>query len=386
MNLHEYQAKQLFSSCGLPVPRGTPAFSEREAAEAATALGGGRWVVKAQVHAGGRGKAGGVKLVDSVDAVAAAAGQLLGSRLVTAQTGAAGLPVNAVLVEEVRPIAQELYLSVLVDRSSARVLFLASSAGGMDIEEVAAQHPEKILSLSVDPTIGLQAYQCREIGFSLGLKGEQVGTLTKIMTGMYRLFMDKDLSQIEINPLVVTEDGALLVLDAKINVDDNALFAHPDLAELRDPSQEDPKESVARQHGLSYVTLDGNIGCMVNGAGLAMATMDVIKLYGGEPANFLDVGGGTTAEKVAEAFKLILSDAKVKAVLVNIFGGIVRCNLIAEGIISAVKEVHVQVPVVVRLEGTNAEEGRRLLDQSGLALITASDLDEAAKKAVEAAR
>ncbi|WP_133718616.1 ADP-forming succinate--CoA ligase subunit beta [Methylocaldum gracile] len=386
MNLHEYQAKHLFSSYGLPVPRGTPAFSEREAVEAATALGGGQWVVKAQVHAGGRGKAGGVKLVDSVDAVGASAGQLLGSRLVTAQTGSAGLPVNAVLVEEVRPIARELYLSAVVDRSSARVLFLASSAGGMDIEEVAAQHPEKILSLTVDPAAGLQAYQCREIGFALGLRGDQVNALTKIMNGMYRLFLDKDLSQIEINPLVVTEDGALLVLDAKINIDDNALFAHTDLAELRDPAQEDPKESAARQHGLSYVTLDGNIGCMVNGAGLAMATLDVIKLYGGEPANFLDVGGGTTAEKVAEAFKLILSDAKVKAVLVNIFGGIVRCNLIAEGIISAVKEVHVQVPVIVRLEGTNAEEGRRLLEQSGLALITASDLDEAAKKAVEAAQ
>lgn len=386
MNLHEYQAKHLFSSYGLPVPRGTPAFSEREAVEAATALGGGQWVVKAQVHAGGRGKAGGVKLVGSVDAVGASAGQLLGSRLVTAQTGSAGLPVNAVLIEEVRPIARELYLSAVVDRSSARVLFLASSAGGMDIEEVAAQHPEKILSLTVDPAAGLQAYQCREIGFALGLRGDQVNALTKIMNGMYRLFLGKDLSQIEINPLVVTEDGALLVLDAKINIDDNALFAHTDLAELRDPAQEDPKESAARQHGLSYVTLDGNIGCMVNGAGLAMATLDVIKLYGGEPANFLDVGGGTTAEKVAEAFKLILSDAKVKAVLVNIFGGIVRCNLIAEGIISAVKEVHVQVPVIVRLEGTNAEEGRRLLEQSGLALITASDLDEAAKKAVEAAQ
>jgi len=386
MNLHEYQAKHLFSSYGLPVPRGTPAFSEREAIEAATALGGKRWVVKAQVHAGGRGKAGGVKLVDSVGAVGVAAGQLLGSRLATAQTGSTGLPVNAVLVEEVRPIARELYLSAVVDRASARVLFLASSAGGMDIEDVAAQHPEKILSLTVDPAAGIQAYQCREIGFALGLQGDQVSVLTKIMNGLSRLFLDKDLSQIEINPLVVTEDGALLVLDAKINIDDNALFAHTDLAELRDPTQEDPKESAARQHGLSYVTLDGNIGCMVNGAGLAMATLDVIKLYGGEPANFLDVGGGTTAEKVAEAFKLILSDAKVKAVLVNIFGGIVRCNLIAEGIISAVKEVHVQVPVVVRLEGTNAEEGRRLLEQSGLALITASDLDEAAKKAVEAAQ
>jgi succinyl-CoA synthetase beta subunit len=386
MNLHEFQAKQLFASYGIPIPAGEPAFSEGEAGEAAARLGGGRWVVKAQIHSGGRGKAGGVKLADGIEAVKAAAGGLLGTRLATAQTGSTGLPVNAVLVEEVRPIARELYLSALVDRGSARVLFMASGAGGMDIEEVAASHPEQILTCRADPAAGLQPYQCRELAFGLGLEGEQIAALAKIMQAMYRLLLDKDLGQIEINPLVVTEDGRLLALDAKINVDDNALFAHPDLAALRDPTQEDAKEAAARQHGLSYVTLDGDIGCMVNGAGLAMATMDVIKLYGGAPANFLDVGGGTTAEKVAEAFKLILSDTKVKAVLVNIFGGIVRCNLIAEGIIAAVREVHVGIPVVVRLEGTNAEEGRRLLDASGLALITAADLDEAAKQAVAAVR
>jgi succinyl-CoA synthetase beta subunit len=386
MNLHEYQAKQLFAAYGIPAPAGKPAFSGKEAAAAAAALGGEGWVVKAQVHSGGRGKAGGVVRAGSIAEVEAAAERLLGARLVTVQSGGAGLPVNAVLVEEVRPLTRELYLSALVDRNSARVLFMASAAGGMDIEEVAAESPEKILACKADPAAGLQPYQGRELAFAMDLEGNQANALSRIMEGMYRLLLDKDLNQIEINPLVVTDDGRLLALDAKINIDDNALFAHPDLAALRDASQEDPTEAAARQHGLSYVTLDGNIGCMVNGAGLAMATLDVIKLYGGQPANFLDVGGGTTAEKVAEAFKLILSDAKVKAVLVNIFGGIVRCNLIAEGIIAAVKEVGVTVPVVVRLEGTNAEEGRRLLEQSGLALLTAADLDEAAKKAVEAAQ
>jgi len=385
MNLHEYQAKSLFRSYGIAVPHGKPAFSEQDAREAAEALGGQRWVVKAQIHAGGRGKAGGVKVADGVDAVGQAAGALLGCRLATAQTGGQGLPVAAVLVEEVRPIARELYLSCLVDRASERVRFMASSAGGMDIEAVAAQAPEKILTCKVDPAAGLQAYQCREIAFGMDLAGDQVNGLVKIMQGMYRLLLDKDASQIEINPLIVTEDGELLALDAKINLDDNALFAHPDMAGLRDSAQEDPKEYAARQHGLNYITLGGNIGCMVNGAGLAMATMDLVKLHGGEPANFLDVGGGATQEKVAEAFKLILSDAGVKAVLVNIFGGIVRCNLIAEGIIAAVKEVGVQVPVVVRLEGTNATEGRELLARSGLAIIAAEDLDEAARKAVEAA-
>jgi succinyl-CoA synthetase beta subunit len=386
MNLHEYQAKQLFASYGIPVPAGKPASSPREAVEAAAAVGGGSWVVKAQVHSGGRGKAGGVARTDSIAAVEAATERLLGMRLVTVQTGAGGLPVNTVLVEEVSSLARELYLSALVDRGSARVLFMASAAGGMDIEEVAATQPEKILACTVDPAAGLQSYQSRDLAFALGLEGDQVGALGKIMAALYRLLLDQDLSQVEINPLGITDDGRLLALDAKINIDDNALFAHPDLAALRDISQEDPTETAARQHDLSYVTLDGTIGCMVNGAGLAMATLDVIQLYGGRPANFLDVGGGTTAAKVAEAFKLILADAKVKAVLVNIFGGIVRCNLIAEGIIAAVRDVGVKVPVVVRLEGTNAEEGRRLLEQSGLALLTATDLDEAAKKAVEAAR
>lgn len=385
MNLHEYQAKRLFAAYGIAVPRGIPAFSEQEAREAATTLGGDKWVVKAQIHAGGRGKAGGVKVADTLEAVAQAANALLGTRLATAQTPREGLPVDAVLVEEVRPIARELYLSCLVDRASARIRFMASCAGGVDIEEVAAQDPEQIISCRVDPAAGLQAYQCRDMAFGMGLEGDQVNGLVRIMQGMYRLFLDKDASQIEINPLIVTGDGELLALDAKINIDDNALFAHPDIVELRDSSQEDPKEHAAHQHGLNYITLGGNIGCMVNGAGLAMATMDLVKLRGGEPANFLDVGGGATQEKVAEAFKLILADETVKAVLVNIFGGIVRCNLIAEGIIAAIRQVQVKVPVVVRLEGTNAAEGRQLLAQSGLAVIAAEDLDEAARKAVEAA-
>ncbi|MGZ8216368.1 ADP-forming succinate--CoA ligase subunit beta [Methylomagnum sp.] len=386
MNLHEYQAKQLFAQYGIPVPTGQPAFSGHEAAAAATAIGGERWVVKAQVHSGGRGKAGGVIMAGSAAETEAAANKLLGTQLVTHQSGGHGLPINAVIVEQVRPLARELYLSAVVDRGTARVLFVASVAGGMDIEEVAATEPEKILTCTADPAAGIQPYQCREFAFALGLEGEQIGALTKIMSAMYRLVLDKDLSQVEINPLVVTGDGHLVALDAKVNIDDNALFAHPDLVAMRDTAQEDATETAARQHDLSYVTLDGSIGCMVNGAGLAMATLDVIKLYGGEPANFLDVGGGTTAAKVAEAFKLILADSKVKALLVNIFGGIVRCNLIAEGIIAAVKEVGVTIPVVVRLEGTNAAEGLKLLDESGLAVMTASDLDEAAKKAVEAAR
>jgi len=383
MNLHEYQAKRLLASYGIATPRGSAAFGQQEAFEAARALGGSRWVVKAQIHAGGRGKAGGVVLVDSAEAVGQAAGKMLGRTLVTYQTGGTGLPVDAVLVEEVRPIARELYLGCLVDRASERVLFMASSEGGVDIEEVAAKTPEKILTCKVDPVAGLQAYQCREMAFGLGLAGDQVNALVKIMSGLYRLFLDKDASQIEINPLIITDDGQLLALDAKLNLDDNALYAHPELAELRDPAQEDAREHAARQHGLNYITLGGNIGCMVNGAGLAMATMDLVKLHGGQPANFLDVGGGATQERVAEAFKLILSDAGVKAVLVNIFGGIVRCDLIAEGIIAAVREVGVSVPVIVRLEGTNAPEGRALLAGSGLAIIAAEDLDEAARKAVE---
>ena len=382
MNLHEYQAKRLFASYGVAVPAGTPAFTPEEARNAADELGGERWVVKAQIHAGGRGKAGGVKLVDSKDAVEQTASEMLGSSLATYQTGGVALPVQAVLVEEVSPIARELYLSVLVDRGSERVLFMASGEGGVDIEQVAAQTPEKILIQKVKPVAGLQDYQCREIAFGLGLEGNQINAMTKLMQGLYRLFLDKDASQIEINPLIVTGDGRLLALDGKINIDDNALFAHPDIAALRDPAQEDAKEGTAREHGLNYITLGGNIGCMVNGAGLAMATMDVIKLHGGEPANFLDVGGGATKEKVTEAFKLILSDDTVQAVLINIFGGIVRCDMIAEGIIAAVKEVDVKVPVVVRLEGTNAAAGRQLLAESGLAIIPAEDLDEAAKKVV----
>ena len=386
MNLHEYQAKQLFEAYGIEVPRGKPVSQPAVAAEAARQLGGDRWVVKAQVHSGGRGKAGGIILANSPAEAEAATARLIGTRLVTHQAGGAGLPIETVLIEEVQPLERELYLSALVDRGSARVIFMASAAGGMDIEEVAAQNPEQILSCRIDPAAGLQGYQAREMAFGLGLSGEQIAALQRIMAAMLRLLLEKDLSQIEINPLVVMGDGRLRALDAKINVDDNALYANPDIAALRDVSQEDATETAARAHDLSYVTLDGTIGCMVNGAGLAMATLDVIKLYGGEPANFLDVGGGTTAAKVAEAFKLILSDPKVKAVLVNIFGGIVRCNLIAEGIIAAVKEVGVTIPVVVRLEGTNAEEGRQLLEQSGLALITASDLDDAAQKAVEATR
>ena len=348
-------------------------------------LGGDAWVIKAQAHTGGRGKAGGVVLVNDLASLETEAGRLLGSRLVTRQSGDAGLPVGRVLVEEVSLPARELYLSLLVDRATARVVFMASAAGGMDIEEVAAAHPEQILSLAVDPIVGLQEYQCRRLGFGLALEGGQLKQLATLLHGLYRLFLDCDASLVEINPLVVTESGDLLALDAKINLDDNALFRHPRLAALRDASQEDAAEAEARAHELNYIRLDGNIGCMVNGAGLAMATMDLVKLHGGEPANFLDVGGGTTAARVAEAFKLILSDANVCAVLVNIFGGIVRCDLIAEGIIQAVREVALNVPVVVRLEGTNAEQGLHMLADSGLNLTTASDLTEAARKVIEAA-
>ena len=384
MNLHEYQAKRLFADYGLPVPAGRTAASAAEARQAAHDVGGGGWVVKAQVHAGGRGKAGGVKRVDSPDQAEIVAGQLLGSRLVTHQSGPEGQPVNQVLVEAVSAIARELYLGAVVDRATRRITFMASSAGGMDIEEVAATHPTKILTVAVDPVAGLQGYQCRKVGFALGLDVAQVNELTRIMLGLYRLFTERDLSLVEINPLVVTKEGRLLALDAKINLDDNALYRQKALADLRDPTQEDERETRAQQHSLNYVALDGNIGCMVNGAGLAMATMDLIQLHGGQPANFLDVGGGTTAERVAEAFKLILSDPKVKAILVNIFGGIVRCDLIAEGVIKAVKEVGVTVPVVVRLEGTNVEQGRAMLRDSGLAITPAQGLTDAAQKAVAA--
>ena len=385
MNLHEFQAKQLFAEQGIPVPEERAVGSAEQAARAASELGGSRWVVKAQVHAGGRGKAGGVALVDSAEEAADAAGRMLGSRLVTKQTGEPGLPINQVLVEKTSNIARELYLSALVDRQARRILFMGSEAGGMNIEEVAEATPEKIHSIHVDPVAGLQPYQCRRMAFALGLSGQQVRELGAIMQGIYALFLEKDASLVEVNPLVVTADDHLIALDAKINLDDNALMRHPELVALRDVSQEDEREAKASEHDLNYISLDGDIGCMVNGAGLAMATMDLVKLHGGAPANFLDVGGGTTAERVAEAFKLILSDTKVKAVLVNIFGGIVRCDLIAEGIINAVREVGIEVPVVVRLEGTNAELGLKLLDESGLSLETASDLTEAARKVVAGA-
>jgi succinyl-CoA synthetase beta subunit len=386
MNLHEYQSKQLFARYRIPVTRGEVAATPAQAAAAADRLGGGLWVVKAQVHAGGRGKAGGVKLARSAEEVRAAAAGMLGSRLRTKQTGAAGLPINLVFVESGSQIERELYLSLLVDRARERVAFLASAAGGMDIEEVAAKTPEKILSFAVHPAAGVQPYQVRQMGYGLGLNGEQVKQLVEICQKLYRLFCDCDASLIEVNPLIVAKDGNLLALDAKINVEDNALFRQAELQAMRDPSQEDDMERRAAEHDLNYVSLDGNIACMVNGAGLAMATMDLIKLHGGEPANFLDVGGGATPERVAAAFKLILSNPAVKAILVNIFGGIVRCDLIAEGIIQAVREVSVQVPVVVRLEGTNVEQGRALLAGSGLDITAASDLTDAARKVVGATK
>jgi len=382
MNLHEYQAKQLFGEYGIAHAPSKPATSVAESLAAADALGGSSWVVKAQVHAGGRGKAGGVKKVGDRAQLEATARALLGSTLVTHQTGPTGRPVNQLLIEMPCNVARELYLACLVDRARERVVLMASTEGGMDIEAVAAKTPEKILKEFVDPVAGLQAYQCRELAFALGLSDKQVGAFTQILLALYRLFLERDLSLVEINPLVVTDQGALLALDAKINVDDNALYRQKALAAMRDAAQEDAKETRAREHDLNYIALDGNIGCMVNGAGLAMATMDLIKLHGGMPANFLDVGGGTTKERVAEAFKLILSDPNVKAILVNIFGGIVRCDLIAEGIISAVKEVGIRIPVVVRLEGTNVEQGRKLLKDSGLEIAAAESLTDAAKRAV----
>jgi len=386
MNLHEYQSKQLFAKQGIPVPEGSPVTSVKEARRAAEALGGGRWVVKAQVHAGVRGKVGGVVLVDSLDKVEAEANRLLGSMLVTKQTGEPGLPINTLLIEAITDIDRELYLSVLVDRESKKVLFMASQAGGMNIEEVAEETPEQLHIIRIDPAAGLQGYQCRKLAFALALEGTQIREFQKFMFALYNLFIQSDASLVEINPLVVTKAGNLIALDAKINLDSNALYRQPNLLAMRDISQEDEREAKAAEHDLNYITLDGNIGCMVNGAGLAMATMDLVQLKGGSPANFLDVGGGTTAERVAEAFKLILSDEKVEAVLVNIFGGIVRCDLIAEGIIEAVKEVDIKVPVVVRLEGTKAAEGLALLANSGLAITTAADLSEGAEKVVAAAK
>ncbi len=386
MNLHEYQAKQLFAEFGVPVLKGGAASTVDEAEKVARELGGEGWVIKAQVHAGGRGKAGGVKLVKSVDELKETARAYLGSRLVTHQTDAKGLPVNQVLIESLCDIDKELYVSLMVDRASERVVIMASAMGGMDIEEVAANQPEALIKVAVDPVVGLMPYQCRQISFGIGLPGTLAGQMTKLLLGLYKLFTEKDASLVEINPLVITKAGDLLALDAKMGIDGSALYRQKAVAAMQDASQEDPVEHEAEQHGLNYVTLDGEIGCMVNGAGLAMATMDLIKLQGGNPANFLDVGGGTTAEKVAEAFKLILADKKVKAVLVNIFGGIVRCNLIAEGVIAAVKEVGVTIPVVVRLEGTNAKQGLELLDNSGLAITSAADLTDAAQKVVAASK
>jgi succinyl-CoA synthetase beta subunit len=385
MHLHEYQAKQLFAEYGVPVPAGRMVTSVGDAVSAAKTLGGERWVVKAQVHAGGRGKAGGVQLVDNLEAVEHTADRLLGSRLVTRQTGEPGLPIHRLLIEATLGIERELYLGLLVDRASERITVMASASGGMDIEEVAASNPAAILTEAVHPAVGLQAYQCRNLAFGLGLAGDQIKAFARLLGGLYRLFEQQDASLVEINPLVVTSGGELLALDGKLDIEDNALYRRPKLAELRDSTQEDDKERAASAHGLNYITLDGDIACMVNGAGLAMATMDLIKLHGGEPANFLDVGGGATAERVAEAFKLILSDSKVRAILVNIFGGIVRCDLIAAGIIQAVEEVGVSLPVVVRLEGTNVEQGKALLAASGLTIIAADGLTDAAQKVVAAA-
>ncbi|HRO64136.1 ADP-forming succinate--CoA ligase subunit beta [Thermomonas sp.] len=384
MNFHEYQAKQLFADYGIAVPAGRVARGPDEAVDAAKALGGSFWVVKAQIHAGGRGKAGGVKLAKTLDEVRESARAMLGTRMATYQSAGVALPIDSVLVCEATDIAKELYLSVLVDRDTRAITFIASAEGGVEIEQVARETPDKIKSLHVNFVQGLQPYECRDLGFALGLNAKQVGQLTKIMLGLYKLFNEKDLALVELNPLAILTDGNLAVLDGKINSDDNATFRHEDLAAMRDIRQEDKTEVRASQYGLNYVTMDGNIGCMVNGAGLAMATMDVIKLNGGEPANFLDVGGGATKERVTEAFKLILSSDKVKAIFVNIFGGIVRCDMIAEGIIAAVKEVGVQIPVIVRLEGTNVEAGKALLKGSGLAIIPADDIDDGAKKAVAA--
>jgi succinyl-CoA synthetase beta subunit len=385
MNLHEYQSKKLFADYGIPVPEGYPARSAEEAAAAAEKIGGDLWVVKAQVHAGGRGKAGGVKLARSLDEIRQYAESMLGTMLVTHQSGPEGMPVNVVYVEAGSEIERELYLSMLVDREVSKVSFIASAAGGMDIEQVAQDTPEKIFTVAVSPSTGLMGYQARQLAFGLELDKRQSRQFEDLIRRLYTLYVDCDASLVEVNPLIVTKAGDVLALDGKINIDSNALFRQPKLLELRDPTQEDEKESEAAEHDLSYVSLDGNIACMVNGAGLAMATMDLIKLHGGEPANFLDVGGGATSERVANAFKLILSNKNVSVILVNIFGGIVRGDSIAEGIISAVKEVGVEVPVIARLEGTNADKGRELLAKSGLDIITADDLTDAARKAVSAA-
>ncbi|MBY4678218.1 ADP-forming succinate--CoA ligase subunit beta [Marinobacterium arenosum] len=385
MNLHEYQGKQLFAEYGLPVSKGIAVDTPEAAAAAANEIGGDKWVVKAQVHAGGRGKAGGVKLVDSPEEAQAFAANWLGKNLVTYQTDANGQPVSKILVETCTDIAAELYLGAVVDRSTRRIVFMASTEGGVEIEKVAEETPEKILKATIDPLTGAQPYQGRELAFKLGLQGDQIKQFVKIFLGLAKMFEEKDLALLEINPLVITDQGNLHCLDAKVVIDGNAVYRHKDLQAMHDPSQDDEREARAAEWDLNYVALDGNIGCMVNGAGLAMGTMDIVSLHGGFPANFLDVGGGATKERVTEAFKIILEDTKVKAVLVNIFGGIVRCDLIADGIIGAVKEVGVNVPVVVRLEGNNAELGSQRLAESGLDIIAATSLTDAAQQAVKAA-
>ncbi len=386
MNLHEYQSKHLFKQYGLPVPNSRVVSSVGDVNAALDALDIDRWVVKAQVHAGGRGKAGGVKLLNERNEVTHFVGKMMGTNLVTFQTDDKGQPINHMLIEETCDIAHEFYLGAVIDRATRRVVFMASTEGGVEIEKVAEETPEKILRSTLDPMLGLMPYQCRKLAFGLGLKGKQVKQFTELLSGLAKLFIEKDLSLVEINPLVVTKEGDLLCLDGKINIDDNAIYRQDELMEMRDASQEDERENKAKEWDLNYIALEGNIGCMVNGAGLAMATMDLIKLHGGDPANFLDVGGGATKERVAEAFKIILSDGNVKTVLVNIFGGIVRCDLIAEGIIGAIKEVGVEIPIVVRLEGNNAGLGSDLLKQSGLNIISASGLTDAAEKAVAAVK
>jgi succinyl-CoA synthetase beta subunit len=395
MNIHEYQAKQLMAKYGVAVPKGGVAYTAAQAVEVAKGLGGPVYVVKSQIHAGGRGAGrfkddpdgkGGVRVVKSVDDVQANAGAMIGKVLVTKQTGPAGKEVTRVYVEEGCDIKRELYLGMLIDRATSRITVMASTEGGMEIEEVAAEHPEKILKVAIDPATGMQAFHARQIAFGLGLEGKQVNAAVKFMLAMYKAFTELDCSIVEINPLVVTGDGQIIALDAKVNFDDNALFRHPDVEELRDEEEENPMELEAAKHGLNYVKLDGNIGCMVNGAGLAMATMDIIKLYGGEPANFLDVGGGATKERVTTAFKIILSDPNVEGILVNIFGGIMRCDVIAEGVVAAAREVSLHVPLVVRLEGTNVELGKKILSESGLPIISADNLADAAEKVVKAVK
>ena len=386
MNIHEYQAKDVLRGFGLPVPKGYPAFSVDQAVKAAHALGGPVWVVKAQIHAGGRGKAGGVKVVKSIEDVRKEAQRILGATLVTHQTGPHGKQVHRLYIEDGSAIAREFYLSMLVDRATSRIAFVVSTEGGMDIEEVARTHPEKIVTFTIDPAVNICPFHVRLAARALGLDGDQAKQLSPLLTNLHRAFVDKDMSLLEVNPLVLTKDGKIVCLDAKVGFDDNALYRHEDVVALRDITEEDEKEIEASKYDLNYVALDGSIGCMVNGAGLAMATMDIIKLYGETPANFLDVGGGATADKVAAAFKIITSDPNVKGILVNIFGGIMRCDVIAEGVVAAVKEVGLQVPLVVRLEGTNVALGKEIIAKSNLNVTSADDLDDAAQKIVAAVR